>query len=860
MTIPQKTPGFTDSEHSKGLINKTFTYIVTLLIGIFIAAIVSLLIIKNNVNKISDKHDEFLLRQALDARQENMRSHLKDNAEWGDAYKHLHQKTDLNWAWDKQNLGKSLYDNFGYEGVFVLSPEGTTRYSVLDGKLKHEELERWLDQSTIDHLLSETGSKNGLPVSMLTLIHSVPAIVSAAWITTGDDTSVLPFPGKPSTMLFIDTLTAKKLLAIGHDAGIENVRAVSSDALAETDSLTALTLRTQNGPVHIIWDTENPGQALIIYFLPLLILSVLLTLALTAILMRHILHKAKIHDENIFLLEQARLNLITSEKRFRDVSETTSDWFWETDLSLTITWLSGRFTTVTGYDESQWLGRKLDALFPSTNGLLNTCVRRRELSGRFEFKNCPYTNAQRSTSYCTLLAKFSAQPDGTVVLRGAASDVSLEVEATKRVEFLSRHDELTGLPNRYHIKEFLTGQLAKEDIRNSPFAMICLDLDKFKPVNDIFGHSTGDALLGEVALRLKQCVRRGDFVARQGGDEFMLLLDNTRHLDHIEEVCHRIVQELNRPFTIDGNDVTIGVSMGIALAPQDSTSANDLLRYADIALYQAKQSGRNRWVYYRQDMSEKLTERRKLELALKTAIREDQLYLVYQPRYNLRHSRIDAVEALVRWQHPERGNMMPDQFIPLAEETGLIINLSNWVIRKACTETHEKLPGLSVSVNISAIEFQASDLAERIKAILDETGLEPTRLEIEVTENVTLSNPEKTLQTMMALKKMGVRILIDDFGTGYASLSYLRKFQFDGLKLDKSFIFSLGDSTQNQSVVEKIIDLGKAYSMEVTAEGVETVEQLSFLKKNKCDEVQGYLLGKPAAIADLNLKTNHVIY
>jgi EAL domain-containing protein (putative c-di-GMP-specific phosphodiesterase class I) len=211
------------------------------------------------------------------------------------------------------------------------------------------------------------------------------------------------------------------------------------------------------------------------------------------------------------------------------------------------------------------------------------------------------------------------------------------------------------------------------------------------------------------------------------------------------------------------------------------------------------------------------------------------------------------VEALVRWQHPERGNMMPDQFIPLAEETGLIISLSNWVIRKACLDAQAFLPGLSVSVNISAIEFQASDLAERIKDILHDTGLEAQRLEIEVTENVTLSDPEKTLQTMKALKKMGVRILIDDFGTGYASLSYLRKFQFDGLKLDKSFIFTLGDSPQNQAVVEKIIDLGKAYSMEITAEGVETLEQLTFLMKNKCDEVQGYLLGKPSAIADLNL-------
>ncbi|MCK6928127.1 putative bifunctional diguanylate cyclase/phosphodiesterase [Enterobacter roggenkampii] len=374
----------------------------------------------------------------------------------------------------------------------------------------------------------------------------------------------------------------------------------------------------------------------------------------------------------------------------------------------------------------------------------------------------------------------------------------------------------------------------------------------------MFGHSTGDALLGEVASRLKNCVRRGDFVARQGGDEFMLLLGNTSQQEQIEEVCRRIVQELNRPFAIEGNDVAIGVSMGIALAPRDSSSANDLLRYADIALYQAKQSGRNRWVYYRPDMSEKLTERRKLELELKTAIREEQLYRVYQPRYNLRYSTIDAVEALVRWQHPARGTIMPDQFIPLAEETGLIISLSNWVIRKACTETKDKLPGLSVSVNISAIEFQASDLAERIKEILHETGLEPNRLEIEVTENVTLSDPEKTLQTMKSLKKMGVRILIDDFGTGYASLSYLRKFQFDGLKLDKSFIFTLGDSPQNQSVVEKIIDLGKAYSMAVTAEGVETAEQLSFLKKNKCDEVQGYLLGKPAAITDLNLNANRV--
>ncbi|WP_407211613.1 CHASE4 domain-containing protein [Enterobacter kobei] len=239
MTLPLTTPGFTDAEHSKRLINKTFTYVVTLLIAIFAAAIISLLIIKNNVNEISDSHDDFLLRKALDTRQESIRSHLKDYAEWGDAYKHLHQNVDMHWAWDKQNLGKSLYDNFGYEGVFVLSPEGATRYSVISGKRIPEDLERWLGQSTKDRLLIELSKKKGLPVSMLTLIDGIPAIVSAEWITTGDDSSVQPLPGRPSVMVFVDKLTAKKLLAIGHDAAIKNVR-ISPN---EVNNQTSLTIR-----------------------------------------------------------------------------------------------------------------------------------------------------------------------------------------------------------------------------------------------------------------------------------------------------------------------------------------------------------------------------------------------------------------------------------------------------------------------------------------------------------------------------------------------------------------------------------------------------------------------------------------
>lgn len=857
MSMTTLNPGVSDTEQTRLLINKTFAYMATLMTGIFIIAMIFLLVIKNNVNSINDSHNEFLLRKALETREENLRSHLKDYAEWGDAYQHLHVKTDVKWAWDKQNLGKSLYDNFGYEGVFVLSPQGSTRYSVVEGKLQSADLDRWLGNAIKADLLSEVRQHHGMPVSMLLLIDSVPTIVSAAWITTGSDESVVTLPGKPSSMVFIEKLTPQKLLTIGRESGISNVRALPYKSPSQGDNPTGFAIQVKNGGVLFTWESKNPGQALIIYFLPLLILSALLTVILTVILMRHIMNKARINDENSFLLEQARLKLITSEKRFRDVSETTSDWLWETDLNLNILWLSERFSVVTGFDISDWVGRRMDELFPTIKDAFEECLRHRELSGRFTAKNCPYTNYQQSTSYCTILAKFVVQCDGSLVIRGAATDVTQEVEASQRAQFLSRHDELTGLPNRYHIKEFLTGQLHQREGKNPNFSMICLDLDKFKPVNDIFGHSTGDALLGDVSTRLKSCIRSGDFVARQGGDEFLILLTDTSQESQINEVCQRIVQELNRPFTIDGNDVTIGVSMGISRAPDDSTSANELLRFADIALYQAKQFGRNRWFFYRQDMSEKLTARRKMESELRTAIREEQLYLVYQPRYNLRTSKVEAVEALVRWQHPERGNMMPDQFIPLAEETGLIITLSNWVIRKACTDTVNKLPGLSVSVNISPVEFQASDLADRIITILKDTGLAPTRLELEVTENVTLTEPENTCKTMRILKQMGIRILIDDFGTGYASLSYLRKFQFDGLKLDKSFIFSLGESHQNQSVVEKIIDLGKAYSMEVTAEGVETADQLSFLKKNHCDEVQGYFIGKPAALTDLNLSLTH---
>lgn len=855
MNISKIKSDIADADQTRLLIYKAFTWIVLLFAGIFLVAIISLLTVKKHVNDITDNHDKFLITKAIDKHQENILRNLKDYAEWGEAYDHLHKTIDIQWAWKRQNLGQSLYNNFGYEGVFVISPEGNTSYSVLNGKLRLEDLDAWSGKTLKNQLNRRIKENDGRAVAFTILIDSGPAIVAAGWIKTGNDTSVIAKPGMSSLMVFVEKITNPKLMTIGRDSGIGNIHIENFGNNTETAARRELPLHVEGGIVNLVWDSENPGQDVIVYLMPLLIIAFFSTISIMFFLMRNSLQRARLNDEHTFLLDQTRIKLIRSEKRFRDVSETTSDWLWEADSSFKILWLSDRFSAITGFDNNEWIGRRLYELFPSRKITMLEWLNQSDFSEHAQFKNFPYSNSQQLTCYCTLVAKRVVETDELIVIRGAATDVTHEVEANRRLQFLSRHDELTGLPNRHHIKEFLDGQLGKEGAKNISFAMICLDLDKFKPVNDLFGHGTGDALLGEVSCRLRDCIRSGDFVARQGGDEFLILLAGIYKHNQVDEVCQRIVNELNRPFMIHDHEIKIGVSMGISIAPVDSSCANDLLRYADIALYQAKQTGRNRWVYYCVDMSIKLTERRKMESELRTAVRENQFFLVYQPRFNLKNSKVDAVEALIRWQHPERGIIMPDQFITLAEDTGLIVDLSNWVLNKACADVSDKMPGLSVSVNISPVEFQATDLTERINKILLDTGLSAERLEIEVTENVTLIDPEKTCQVMRKLKHMGVKIIIDDFGTGYASLSYLRKFEFDGLKLDKTFIFSINNSAQSRSVIEKIIDLGKAYSLAVTAEGVETVEQLDFLKNNKCDEVQGYLIGHPVLLSDLNLLT-----
>lgn len=843
-----------DLEHrsTTTFIKRALLLMVSLLTALFVIAIVALLIIVRNINQDADRQSAMLLEKAIHNRVETLTTHTKDYAWWGEAYSHLHPNVDTDWAYTRQNMGATLWRDFTYEGVFVLDGSGQTRYSVINGQLVTRSLTEWLGEDPIPKLLQAINKPDAMPVANTVVMQAGhPALVAAARITTGDDSRIVSLPGPASTLVFVDVLDDKKLVALGEEYGITQARVQRKDAPKLAGRRGIATLPIDGQQITFEWKSEDPGQELMRYILPLLILLALSTGALSVVLSRNVLKKARMYDENTFLLAQSRHALTASERRFRDVAEATTDWIWETDTDLHFTWLSDRFPGITGHSISAWLGRPVTAFMEADNQPLAEWITLPGQTGHRRLLHCRYLSAMGHQRYCHIAIKPVVTPEGIVGYRGTATDVTLEVEAQARVEYLSRHDELTGLPNRVRMREFLEGKLRALPTPEHPLAMMSLDLDKFKPVNDLFGHGAGDAVLHEVSTRLRSCVRDYDLVARQGWDEFILIISDIQDRSDIELLCNRIIGELARPFVIGGNEIFIGASIGIAMAPQDAVDAGELLRFSDIALYKAKNAGRNRWMFYTPEMAEQMVQRREMENSLRDALKKQQFRLVYQPRYGHNSSRIIAVEALIRWDHPELGLLMPDQFISLAEETGLIIPLSDWVLKTACHDAQQSLHGLSVSVNISAVEFQSWGLIDRVRDALQASLLDPARLEIEITENATLWNPENSLELMLALKKLGVKLLMDDFGTGYSSLSYLRNFPFDGIKLDKSFISDMPESDSANTIVKNIIGLGKAFSLSITAEGVETEGQLQKLMMMECDETQGYLIGKPLSLTAL---------
>ncbi|WP_339540651.1 bifunctional diguanylate cyclase/phosphodiesterase [Pseudomonas sp. RA_5y_Pfl1_P24] len=824
---------------------------MALLAVVFAAAAYSLVYLAYEMDRTEQAESAFYTRKALQSLEKSLRVTVKDYAFWSDAYKHLHVKVDTDWAYVRGNIGATLFDDFGFQGLFVVNDANRTVYAVVDGKLQDVELTQSLDQPFAGIVeQARAGADNETPVTAFINVKGSPALVAAAAITPGTDPTVKPDGRPASVLIFVDILNSAKLAVIGNEFGVAKLHIATPDEIGQT-LLFPLGDNGAAGSLH--WEPARPGLRLMGVGLPLLGLAALLVCVMSWVISRRTTAAALALDASHSSLQNSQNALATSEARFRDVVEASSDWVWEIDASWRFTYLSERFEGVTGLARHAWIGATMNDLLETETGLLSqwlsTPGRRPDISVQ-----CRYVDAlglERST-------RLSARQMPCGGFRGTATDVTEEVESRRRIEFLSQHDALTGLPNRTRLQAFLEGKFkalsstalsaAELSTSTQPLVMLSLDLDRFKPVNDLLGHAAGDRVLNEVSARLAACVRHGDLVARVGGDEFVLILSDAGTQDEVEALCKRLIESIERTIRIDEQEVFVSASIGIALAPNDAREATELLRYADIALYEAKAAGRNTWRFYSGDMNARIIERRRLESDLRFAIKHAELRLHFQPRYRIADGQMVGAEALVRWQHPLRGLITPDTFIPIAEESGLILALSDWVLETACKCAAQWPEHLFVSVNLSPMEFRRGNLVKRVRQALKTSGIEPARVELEITESVMLEDATGALEVMRTLKQLGIRIAMDDFGTGYSSLSYLRTFPFDGLKIDRSFLTRLEESDDDKAIIQAIVGLGRALALTVTAEGVETAEHLELLKAVACEEGQGYFLSHPLDI------------
>jgi diguanylate cyclase (GGDEF)-like protein/PAS domain S-box-containing protein len=512
----------------------------------------------------------------------------------------------------------------------------------------------------------------------------------------------------------------------------------------------------------------------------------------------------------------------------------------------TIVSVNTSFAALTGLSAASLVGARLDGCFP------DRVARTKLLMGSNQPVETALRHADGSTSSVELLLRpivYAGRPHHAIAVR----DLQARKEAEQHIHYLAHHDALTSLPNRSHFNARIDQEIAALS-RGESLAVLCLDLDRFKEVNDLFGHAAGDTVLQTVASRITAVLDERQMMARLGGDEFAVLMPvaNPAAASRLAET----ILEALRTTSATPETNAISTSIGIALCPDDAADRQVLLTHADTALYRAKTEGRNTYRFFEARMGAEVRERRMLEHDLRLAIARDELQLVYQPQRDIRSQATTGFEALLRWKHPTRGEISPAVFIPVAEETGTILEIGDWVMRSACREAATWTRPLTVAVNVSAVQLYNADFVKELHQILLQTGLPPRRLEIEITETALVRDFNRALTTLRLIKALGIRIAMDDFGTGYSSLSNLRAFPFDKIKIDGSFIKSVNSSDQAATIVRAVLGLGRGLGLPVLAEGVETDAELHFLRDELCDEAQGYLLGRPAAISDFRNLTH----
>jgi diguanylate cyclase (GGDEF)-like protein/PAS domain S-box-containing protein len=531
-----------------------------------------------------------------------------------------------------------------------------------------------------------------------------------------------------------------------------------------------------------------------------------------------------------------------------------------TDISGHITYLNLAAEKMTGWSREQATGKPLAEVFRIVDGTTRK-------TARDPMKMAVDQNRTVGlTVNCVLIRRDgfeSAIEDSAAPIHDRAGrvigavivfhDVSAARAMSLEMTHSAQHDLVTNLPNRLLLSDRLSQSIALGRRQNRPVAVLFLDLDRFKYINDSLGHATGDKLLQSVSKRLLASVRGSDTVSRQGGDEFVILLSEITHPEDAATSATKILLSVSAPYSIEGHDLHIDGSIGISVYPEDGEDAETLIKNADMAMYHAKERGLNNFQFFKAEMNLKAVERQSLEGNLRRALEREEFLLHYQPKVNLDSGEITGVEALIRWQQPDRGLVSPSQFVPIAEECGLIVRIGRWVLREACRQAHEwqdaGLPFKRVSINVSAPEFRHKGFVEGVRTILSETGLEARYLDLELTEGVLMVGAESTGSILHELKTIGIHLAVDDFGTGYSSLSYLRQFPVDVLKIDQSFIQQITSDPDDATIVSAIIDLGNTLKKRVIAEGIETLAQLAFLQARHCAEGQGYLFSRPLAAA-----------
>jgi len=558
------------------------------------------------------------------------------------------------------------------------------------------------------------------------------------------------------------------------------------------------------------------------------------------------------------ITERLRIDaaLRESEARFRAMTNLSSDWYWEQDSEFCFTRLESR--AASEHDQpNPLLGRRI---WESTlhvqdaggwDGFRATLAQRQSFRDVIMQRIAP----GRRAYYISMSGEPMYDSSGAFAgYRGISREITEQKVAEEHIHHMARHDSLTGLPNRMMFSSLLNVAIPTAARYKRNFAVMFIDLDRFKFINDTLGHEAGDTLLKEITARFRQTLRASDVIARLGGDEFVVLVQEVSDREHASAVARKMLSAAIKPMMLVGQECRVTASIGIAMYPSDGEDEQTLMKNADSAMYFAKEEGKNNFQFYSSAISTQSLERLTLESNLRRAMERNEFTLNYQAKLDLKTGGITGVEALLRWQNAEMGSVSPAKFIPVAEETGLIVHIGRWVLKTACEQNvawqREGLPPINMAVNLSVRQFADENLLDDIANILAETGMTPGLLELEITEGMLIHNIDRAIKLLTAIKKLGVRLAIDDFGTGYSSLGQLKNFPIDTLKVDRSFIRDLATDSEDKAITSAIIAMGKTLSLTVVAEGVETIEQQTFLRDQACDEMQGYYFSKPIAATE----------